>query len=131
MSGISERRREKSSSSSASDPERFMAARTRAEQCCTGMSMYGSTSGGIADSRDELRGHTLGLEAGRESRHMLRANRLRDGDQKLRKRARAFDRLIEIRTLDTRVLADEHQLAHAPGNELASLREEEAAPLEA
>ena len=84
----------------------------------------GQHLGRIANRLDELIGHALGLQVEHADPDVVRAHGLGDGTQQLRQIARRAlgDILVsKVGAPNTRVLADQHDLAHTAGNQVAHL----------
>ena len=80
--------------------------------------------GRIANRIDKLVGHALGLQIEHADPDVVRAHGLGDGTQQLRQIARRAlgDILVsKVGAPDARVLADQHDLTHATGNQIAHL----------
>ena len=84
----------------------------------------GQHLGRIANRIDKLIGHALGLQIEHADPDVVRAHGLGDGTQQLRQIARRAlgDILVsKVGAPNTRVLADQHDLAHTAGNQVAYL----------
>ena len=84
----------------------------------------GQHLGGIANRLDKLVGHALGLQVENTDPDVLRTHGLGYGAQQLRQIARRALGDVTIRKVgapDARVLADQHDLSHATGNQVAHL----------
>ena len=84
----------------------------------------GQHLGRIANRLDEFVSHALGLQIEHADPDVVRAHGLGDGTQQLRQIARRAigDVLVgKVGTPDARVLADQHDLAHTAGNQVAHL----------
>ena len=78
----------------------------------------------IANGLDKLVSHALGLQVKYADPHVMRTHRLSNGLQQLRQIARrALGEVLvgKVGTPDARVLADQHDLAHTAGNQVAHL----------
>ena len=79
----------------------------------------GQHLGRIANRLNKLIGHALGLQVEYTDPHVMRTHRLSNGLQQLRQIARrALGEVLvgKVGTPDTRVLADQNNLAHTAGN---------------
>ena len=84
----------------------------------------GQNLGRIANRIDKLVGHALGLQIEHADPDVVRAHGLGDGTQQLRQIARRAlgDILVsKVGAPNTRVLADQHDLAHTAGNQVTHL----------
>ena len=84
----------------------------------------GQHLGGIANRLDKLVGHALRLQVENTDPDVLRTHGLGYGAQQLRQIARRALGDVTIRKVgapDARVLADQHDLSHATGNQVAHL----------
>ena len=84
----------------------------------------GQHLGRIANRLDKLVGHALGLQIEHADPNIVRAHGLSDGTQQLRQIARRAlgDVLVgKVGAPNTRVLADQHDLAHTAGNQVTHL----------
>ena len=84
----------------------------------------GQYLGRIANRLDKLVGHALGLQIEHADPDVMRAHSLGDGTQQLRQIARrALGEVLvgKVGAPNARVLADQHDLAHTAGNQVAHL----------
>ena len=78
----------------------------------------------IADGRDELVRHPFGLQVENANPYALRTHRARNGNKQLGKVVRPLPFLRKVFAPDTRILADEHDLANAGIDKVSNLRED-------